>query len=203
MKNILYELRSDKKKTQHQIATYLGIGQSYYNRLEKVDIKTIATETLLKLAEYYEVSVDYILNVKTKNTPKSLGIKIPVLGTIPAGIPIEAIQEIIDYEEVSQEMYKQGELFALQVKGDSMTPKIDNGDVVIVKKQQDFENGNICVIMVNGFDATLKKVKRDEKGIYLISLNTNYKPVFYTKEQVAELPVTILGKVIELRSKFQ
>lgn len=91
---------------------------------------------------------------------QKLGYKIPVLGTIPAGIPIEAVEEILDYEEIPQEWATQGEYFGLKVKGNSMEPRIMNGDVVICRKQSDAESGNVCVIMVNGNDATLKQIKK-------------------------------------------
>ena len=83
-----------------------------------------------------------------------------------------------------------------------MSPRILNGDVVIVRKQDDCESGDICVVMVNGFDATLKQVKKDFNGITLVPFNQEYKPMFYSNKDIAELPVRILGKVIELRGKF-
>ena len=89
---------------------------------------------------------------------------IPVLGSVPAGIPIEAIQDIIDYEEISDEMARGGEYFALRVKGASMEPRIREGDIVIIRKQEEIANGEIAVVMVNGNDATIKKFYKDENG---------------------------------------
>ena len=77
-----------------------------------------------------------------------------------------------------------------------------NGDVVIVRKQNDAESGDVCVIMVNGNDATLKAIKKDASGISLVPYNSNYSPMFYSNEQIASLPVRIIGKVVELRGKF-
>lgn len=97
--------------------------------------------------------------------------KIPVLGSVIAGIPIEAIEDIIDWEEIPEEMSKRGECFALMIKGDSMTPSIQEGDVVIVRKQSDVDSGDIAIVLVNGFEATCKQVMKSSDGITLISFN--------------------------------
>ncbi len=199
-KNTLFELRKERNKTQEQIAKILNTDQSTYSKMENKPADRIATDTLKKLSDYYNVSIDFILGREKENVKK--GITIPVLGIIPAGIPIEAIEDIIDYEEIPQEMAKTGEFFGLKVQGDSMSPRILSGDVVIVRKQNDCESGDICVVMVNGFDATLKQVKKDYNGITLVPFNKEYKPMFYSNKDIAELPVRILGKVVELRGKF-
>ena len=124
------------------------------------------------------------------------------LGEIRAGLPAFADENIIDYEEIPEEMAKSGEFFGLKVKGDSMLPRIVEGDVVIVKKQNTADNGDICVVLVNGDEATLKKVKFADNGIMLIPNNQNYETMFYSKKQIQELPVEIVGKVVELRGKF-
>lgn len=147
----------------------------------------------------YDVPMEKDQNVSDKIE----GVKIPVLGYVAAGIPIDAIEYIIDYEEIPQEMARTGEFFALKIKGNSMEPRICNGDVVIVKKQPDVNNGEIAIVLVNGDEATCKKIKKNELGINLIPLNTaGYDVMFYTNEQIIELPVIILGKVVELRGKF-
>lgn len=200
MKNILYTLRKERGLTQEKVAQYLNTVHSSYNRMENNDIDRISPEYLKKLSNLYNVSIDFLLGLE--QTKKEKGITIPVLGIIPAGIPIEAIEDIIDYEEISQAMAKTGEFFGLKVKGDSMAPRIQNGDVVIVRKQENCETGDVCVVMVNGFDATLKQVKKDYNGISLVPFNTEYKPMFYSNKDIIELPVRIIGKVIELRGKF-
>lgn len=139
-------------------------------------------------------------SIKKLKKPKS--IKIPVLGYVRAGIPIDAVEEILDYEEISQEMASQGEYFALSVKGDSMEPRIQEGDVVIVRKQSDVDSGEIAVVLVNGNDATVKKFVKHENGVSLVAFNAKYEPMFYTCAEVECKPVTVLGKVVELRGKF-
>lgn len=138
-------------------------------------------------------------NVNDINT----SIKIPVIGYVAAGIPIEAISEVLDYEEISPDLTRDGaEYFALKIKGDSMEPKISNGDVVIVRKQEDCDSGQIAIVCVNGDEATCKKVMKQQGGILLVPLNPTHAPMFYSTEQVQNIPVTIVGRVVELRAKF-
>lgn len=127
---------------------------------------------------------------------------INVYGHIAAGIPIEAIEDIVDQEQISENMAMHGEYIALQVKGDSMEPKISDGDTVIIRLQDTIENGEIAAVYVNGNDVTLKRVRMEENGIWLIGNNPAFTPIFYSKKQCAELPVRILGKMVELRAKF-
>lgn len=130
------------------------------------------------------------------------GAKIPVLGSVPAGIPIEAVQDILDYEEISEDMIRSGEHFALRIKGQSMEPRMKEGDVVIVRMQETVDNGDIAVVMVNGDDATVKKFYRDPNGITLVPLNPAFDPFHYTPTETNEMPVRVIGKVVELRAKF-
>ena len=133
---------------------------------------------------------------------KSQSILIPVLGRVAAGIPIEATTEIIDTEEIPEEMAKTGDFFALKIKGNSMEPRIMDGDVVIVRKQDEAENGDVIIAMVNGDDATCKRLRKYKDGIELISNNPSYKPMFFSDMDVQTKPVRIIGKVVELRGKF-
>ena len=127
---------------------------------------------------------------------------INVYGHIAAGIPIEAIEDVVDQEEISEEMLKHGEYLALRVKGDSMEPKISDGDTVIIRIQNTIESGEIAAVYVNGNDVTLKRVRKEDNGIWLIGNNPAFTPIFYSKKECAELPVRILGKMVELRAKF-
>ncbi len=194
----LKELRKQKRLTQSEVASYLGISQNTYSYWENDKVK-IDNQSLIRLSKLYNTSVDYILGNNSK-TPK--GIQIPVLGRIQAGIPIEAIQEILDYEEIPLDLAKQGDFLALQIKGNSMEPKFSEGDTVIVRKQDDIENGEVGVVIINGSDATIKRVFKHNDGLSLVATNTAYSPMFFTKDEILSLPVSIIGKVVELRAKF-
>ena len=130
------------------------------------------------------------------------GLKIPVLGTVAAGIPISAVEEILDYEEVPQSWKSQGEFFGLRIKGNSMKPDINNGDTVIVRKQSTANNGDVVITLVNGDDVTCKKFEKLDNGIMLISNNSEYSPMYFSNEEVITKPVVIIGRVVELRRKF-
>lgn len=201
MKNVLYDLRKDNNMTQDDVAKILCIDRSTYAKLESKNTSTISSDTLHKLATFYNVSVDYLLK-NNKDYVEKTGFKIPVLGSIPAGIPVEAIEDIVDYEEISSSLAKTGEFFGLKVKGTSMQPRIMNNDVVIIRKQPTAESGDVCVVMVNGYEATLKQIKLTENGITLIPFNTEFSEMNYTNEDIEKLPIRIIGKVVELRGKF-
>ncbi len=159
-----------------------------------------------KISKALNVSIDWLMgydvSMNSSREESKKGKWIPVLGLVRAGIPMDAVEYIIDYEEISEDMARQGEFFALQIKGDSMEPKISEGDVVIVRKQPDIESGEIAIVLVNGDEATIKKVQKFDGGINLIPSNPAYEVRTYTNAQIESLPVQILGKVVELRAKF-
>lgn len=166
-----------------------------YNILNK-SINTVSLDTVNGICHAIGVSPSYIMSQEQRK-----GVRIPVLGSIPAGIPIEAVEEVIDYEEISPEMAATGEYFGLKVRGDSMLPTIKNGDVVIIKKQSDTTSNKICVVMINGYDATLKEVKKDPNGVWILPHNpdSEFKPTFYTNEEIEKLPIRIIGVAVEIR----
>lgn len=200
--NKIAELRKNAHITQEKFAAQIGVARStiamYETNKSEPDFAVIQ-----KIADYFNVSVDYLLDRETPlSSNQGRGVKIPVYGEIAAGIPIEAIEDIIDFEEITPELAASGEFLALSIKGDSMAPRIQNGDVVIIRRQETVENGDIAAVMVNGDSATLKRVKPDANGLWLLPLNPAFTPLFYTKKECAEKPVRILGKMIELRAKF-
>ena len=102
----------------------------------------------------------------------------------------------LDFKPSDPENY-----YALQVTGDSMEPLFSDGDIAIVHKQDDFESGNTCIVLANGDEATVKKVVRMEDGIDLIAMNPYYPVRHFTKNEMDEIPVKIIGKVIEARKR--
>lgn len=141
-------------------------------------------------------------SVSSFQAPEKRGVTIKVLGRVAAGIPIEAIEDIIDTEEITEEMASTGEFFGLRIHGDSMEPKFSEGDVVIVRRQDDADTGDIVIAMVNGDDATCKRLRKYRDGIELISNNPSYKTMFFSNEEIISKPVRIIGRVMELRAKF-
>lgn len=200
----LYETLTDlcKKKgiKGGRMCTDLGISKSLMTDLKSGRKKGVNAETAQKIASYFGVTVGYLLGEEEKK--KKVGVKIPVYGNVAAGIPIEAWEDILDYEEIDEDMAQYGEYFALKIKGDSMEPKISDGDVVIVACQSDVDSGQIAIVLVNGNEATCKKIKKTPEGVYLISTNPEYDPMFFNNKEIEELPIRILGRVVELRAKF-
>lgn len=181
--------------------------ESYYD--DYFIIKDSSGQTVAKFYDY-ELITKYNLLKKTGNITAELiiksddnkGVTINVLGRVAAGIPIDAIEEVIDTEEISKEMSIKGNYFGLQIHGDSMEPRIYNGDTVIVRQQNYAENGDIVIALINGHDATCKKLMKYNGGISLLSLNPKYEPMVFTKADIDTIPIKIIGKVVELRGKF-
>lgn len=147
-----------------------------------------------------ELSIDNARYIE--NTIKT--VKIPLLGKVPAGIPIEAIEEILGYEELPASMIKNGEnYFALKIDGDSMYPDYKTGDIIIIRQQNDCNSGDDCVVMVNGDDATFKRVVKQEKSIILKPLNNEYEPYYFDEYEIMTKPVKIIGVAVEVRRKLR
>lgn len=195
----LRELRRAAGLSQKDLADRLFVNQTAVSQWER-GVTTPNRTTLQQLCEMFNVPSDELLGIQTKPHPR--GVKIPVLGKVQAGIPMEAIEYILDYEEISEDLAATGEFFALQIRGQSMEPRFTEGDVVIVRQQQTIETGEIAVVLVDGDDATIKKIKKMDDGIALIPTNPAFEPIFYSKKEINELPVTIIGRVVELRAKF-
>lgn len=203
--NRVKELRKQKHITQEELGKVLDIQKAAISKYENGRAEP-STEVLKKMSSFFGVSIDYLLGnsiAKEANQKVGRGVRIPVLGRVVAGIPIEAVEEILDYEEITPELAATGEFFALQVRGDSMLPTLRDGDVVIVKKQPTVDSGDIAIVLVNGNDATVKEIKESPSGITLIGHNVAvYTPQFYSNKEIQNLPVQIIGKVVEMRRKF-
>lgn len=158
-------------------------------------------DMVLRLSQVLNVSVGELLGEDT-DTPSSDPTWINVLGRVAAGIPIEAIEEVIGREQITEAMARSGTYIGLQIHGSSMEPRMREGDVVIVRLQDDCESGDTVVAMVNGDEATCKILQRTPDGISLLSTNPVYPPMFFTNEEIEAKPVRLLGKVVELRAKF-
>lgn len=198
--NNLADMRNSRDLTQQDVANFLGVSRQCYGHYESGK-RDIDNNTLVRLADWYGVSTDYLLG---RNTAY---VRIPVYGNIAAGIPIEAIIDYDpdnsdDWEEISEELSRNGAHIALRIKGASMEPRMRTGDVVIVRVQPDVENGEIAAVRVNSDEVTCKKIAKTADGIMLIPLNPDYETKFYSAEQISALPVSIIGKVVELRAKF-
>lgn len=191
--------------TQEDLAKRMGYkSKSTINKIE-LGINDIPQSKVSEFADALCTSTSFLMGLeKDKNEQRKINtVRIPVLGMVHAGYPTDAIEDILDWEEITSDMASRGEIMALQIKGDCMEPKFSEGDVVIVLCQSHVETGDIAIIMVNHDEAEMRKIKRFEDGsINLIPLNPAYQVKSYSPKEIEELPIHVLGKVIELRCKF-
>lgn len=205
MKSIGERIKDARKSaglTQLELAKKTELSRSYIGDIEK-DRYNPSVSTLQLIATATNTPLENLL--PSSKTPSSTGrgVSIPVLGRVVAGIPLEAVEEILDYEEITPELAATGDFFALKIRGHSMEPRMLDGDVVIVRRQDDVDSGDVAIVLVNGNEATVKRIKKQEDGITLIATNTSvYEPHFYSNKEIQSLPVQILGKVVELRGKL-
>lgn len=211
--NKIRELREKRNLTQEELAEYLNTTSQTVSRYEIGDRKT-NQDILYKLAEYFKVSINDFFPPLSFDNGKLIEIdsdtiQIPVLGTIKAGVAIEAQQDILEYIDIPKNWLKGGKSFyGLKINGDSMYPKYNEKDIVIFEHTEDYTTANNkdCAVMVNGYDATFKNVTINDNGITLVPLNLNnsdgYKPTFYNKEEIEKLPVKIIGIAREKRTRL-
>lgn len=207
IKDILSQRRKELNMTMKQVADKVGVSEGTISRWESGKIADMRRDKIMAYAQALNISPAIIMgwdNVDSSSTSESIhaGKRIPVLGSVAAGIPIDAIEDVLDWEDISEDMAKTGEFFGLRIKGDSMQPRIVEGDVVIVRQQSDADSGDVVIVQVNGDKATCKRLAKYSSGISLISFNPTYEPMNYTNEQIEQLPVTIIGKVVENRQKY-
>ena len=202
----LKELRASAGLSQKALASKLFVSQQAVARWE-TDKATPNPETLAKLSEIFDVSADYLLGRELSQnvSPASHALRVPVLGVIQAGVPMDAIEDILDWEEVPASWGSGGrEYFGLRVKGDSMYPRYLDGDTVILKKETTCESGDDCAVLVNGSEATLKQVMiKGDGSLELRPTNPAYPPRTYSPAEIESIPVQIIGVVVELRRKIK
>ena len=185
-------LRDSIAMSQVDMAERIGVSKQTLYKYENDIITNIPSDKIEEIARLVGVEPSFIMGWEDSTE----SIRIPVYGRVAAGIPLEAITDIIDYEEIPTTW--KGDYIALKVKGDSMTPRITDGDVIIARKQDDAESGDVVVAMVDGQDATVKKLIKNASGITLQPYNPIYEPMFFPDSS----DVKIIGKVVELRGKF-
>ena len=201
--------RTKKNITQQEVAEYLGTTSQTVSRYESGVLEANHT-VLFKLAEYFGTSINNFFPPLNFDNAIPIDIndniiKIPVYGTIKAGIPIESQSDIIDYVEIPKEWTKGNKKFyGLKISGDSMFPKYDNDDIVIFEQNDDTSlfNGKDCAIMINGTESTFKKLLVNEQGIVLQPYNMAYDIMMFSKEQVEQLPIKVVGIAREKRTKI-
>lgn len=212
--NIIKHLRIENGLSQDELAKKVG----YKDRTSIAKIEAgqvdLSVSKIKVFAKIFGVSPVYLMgltheknaddNITKEFIPvSSRGVSIPVLGRVVAGRPIGAIEDVLGEIMIEPHLAKSGEFFALKVKGDSMTPDINDDDIVVVKKQEDIESGDIAVVLINAEDATVKKIKKLDNGIMLIGSNPSvFEPLYFSEQEIQDKPVTIVGKVVRAIRQF-
>lgn len=215
----LKEARERNKITLEEAGKKVDVHKSTVLRWENGETEKIKLPILETLADYYNVDPAWLAGYDVPMEKKSVSeqlknigamyvsntdlVKIPLLGTVKAGYDYMAQENWTGYVDVEKEIVKDGqEYFALKVHGDSMSPVLIEDDIVIIKKQNDFENGDIVVAIINGDEATIKKGKKSDSSILLQPLNTSYEPLIFTYDEMKTIPVEIIGIVKQLKRIF-
>lgn len=186
--------------TQAKLAEALFVSQSLITAWES-GARDPGSEMIARLADVLHVTTGWLLGAE-EGTGDPQSVRIPVYDTIRAGIPAEAVDDVIDWEEIPKAWTTGGkEYFAVRLRGDSMYPEYLDRDVVIFRRSECCETGDDCAVRINGDDATFKRVRLLDSGMVLQPLNPSYSPLMYTADQVRDLPVEIIGVEVELRRR--
>ena len=206
----LKHLRIQAKMTQDDLAKKLDKDYSTIGKWELGQRSPIMVD-VIKIAELFNVPLETLIggqvvydNAELIDIDSNI-TKIPVYGTIKAGIPIESQSDIIDYIDIPKEWTNGDKKFyGLKISGDSMFPKYSENDIVIFEQNDDVElyNGKDVAVMINGTESTFKKILVNEQGIVLQPYNMAYDIMMFTKEQVEKLPIKVVGIAREKRTKI-
>lgn len=187
-------------ENQPDIAEVLGVTKSAVNAYFMGN-KMPRMDRIKKLADHFGCNVSDLVDDKSIED-QITAVAIPVLGTVPAGVPIEAIQDILGYEEIPKIMADTGEFFCLRVEGNSMYPLLYSGETIVIKKQETAGNGDIVVALVDNEETTVKRLKKMSDGIILEAENPEYNSLYFNEKQIQNEKVKIIGKAVESRKKL-
>ena len=208
--NRLKELRLEFNESQETIGNLIGVSGQAVGQYE-LGKRRLSMDKLLILSNHFSCSTDYILGKTDNRIPDRMTIlknnpnlyKIPLLGIVKAGYNYLAEENIIDYITVTDSSLNNKDFFALKVKGNSMIPDIYEGDIAVVRKQNDFENGDYVVALINGDEATIKKAYKTNSGLLLLPSNKSVEPLEFNKKDLKDLPVTIIGVVYNITRRMK
>lgn len=170
-----------------------GLGSSAYSQWTETTVPHDAT--LMKLAERLDCTVEDLLSDDSIVSEKRKGTR-PIIGLASAGKGCYAEEDILGYEKVDSE-YDKDEYYWIRVVGSSMSPKIEDGDLVLIQSADSVDNGDIAVVLVDGTDGLLKKVVFDADSVQLVSYNTLYAPMVFKQSDIER--VRIQGKAVQLK----
>lgn len=205
----------DSAKRLQELLDYLNISASEFSKITGIPKSSVSmylswqrqmkSDRIGDISEKFGIDPAWLMGKDVpmrKLVDAADVVEIPIYGRVAAGNGVCAYEDISGYISVQKNLASTGDLFALRITGDSMEPKISNGDIVIVRKQSDADNGDTVIALINGDDAVCKRLRKYENGIVLISNNPKYDPRIFSKKDTDDIPVRIIGRVMELRSRF-
>lgn len=193
------KFRKELNLTQSELAKKSNISRTYLSDVEN-DRYNPSLDTLKDIASALTLDTEILL---TGQKQQNKAVRIPVYSSVSAGSPLLTNDEVVDWAEIPSEKAINAEHFGLRVKGLSMYPVFQEGDLLIVRKQSDVDSGDLAIVLVNGEEATFKEVRKEKGGIMLVGYNPSvFTPRFFDVEDIHTLPVNIIGKVVEFRREL-
>lgn len=206
MESVKENLRRERENqgiSYAELSKKTGIAKSTLQRYETGATLKIPLEAIIKIAAALDIPPARLMGWEDdKSNGQPWTVKIPVYKKLQAGCRMSDNSGRPHYTEITYTPQLQGEFYACIMDDDSMAPRININDIVIIRKQDDAQNGDLVLVRIGSGNPAIKKLVKQDNGIMLLSLNSSYLPMFYTFSQIAILPVEILGKVVELRGRL-
>ncbi len=201
--NRLKELRHNRGVSQQVIADLLNVTKATYSRYESGQFEPTQA-SLIRLADYFHVTIDYLLHRQLEKALPGSSTRIPIFHILTSYVPLQAKTDIDGYEEISTDTTAGENYFALRVTGKSMEPDIRDQDIVIVQQQETINSGDTAVVLDGRGEAVIRNIEKVDNGMMLIAYNLSVcRPRFYTEKDLQEIPIKILGRVVEVRRKIR
>lgn len=207
LRDILRNRRLELGLTMKQVADSVGVSEGTISKWESGNISSMRLDKAFAISKVLSLDPRLLmgqdedeLEAEMDDRPDSVWI--PVLGRIAAGFPNVINEETLGFEPIDYDLAESGRFFALRIAGDSMEPEIKKGATAVVRCQQDVDNGDVCIVAINGDEATCKRMQKTDNGIMLVSTNPMYPPMYFSSKDCKEKPITIIGRVMEVRTKF-
>lgn len=207
LRDILRNRRLELGLTMKQVADSVGVSEGTISKWESGNISSMRLDKAFAISKVLSLDPRLLmgqdedeLEAEMDDRPDSVWI--PVLGRVAAGFPNVINEETLGFEPIDYDLAESGRFFALRIAGDSMEPEIKKGATAVVRCQQDVDNGDVCIVAINGDEATCKRMQKTDNGIMLVSTNPMYLPMYFSSKDCKEKPITIIGRVMEVRTKF-
>lgn len=202
--------RTELDMSQEELAQRCGYkSKSSINKIE-AGVQSLTQSKIATLARALDTTPGYILgwqeeeelvaDIERNERPDFQSV--PILGSVAAGYPREMFEDVLGWEQIDYDLAETGRLFALRIGGDSMEPEIKKGSVAIVRMQKDVDSGDVAIVKINGDEATCKRVQKTDDGVMLVPSNPAYPPKYFSSKEMKDMPVSIIGRVMEVRTRF-